>query len=178
MKKLLALCLALIPSGSIFAATEPASPPQDIMKVTTLDEVVVTGELDTLSGLTKAIHEAEDRFYERYNTLNPDDRLDAQCRSEAPTGTRLNVRTCQPRAVDDATRSEALRLVAITDGNRKLASTYDIRTALSPAMKQRTLQMLQKDPELRRALLEHARLVKMYDELREKKFQQHFVVWD
>ena len=172
------ICLAAIPCASALAATEAVNPPQDIMQVTSLDEVVVTGKLGTLSGLTKAMHEAEDRFYERYNALNKQDLTDIQCRNEAPLGTNLKARHCELKAVDEMTRAQGLALYGVTEGNISVRSTNSIRMALQPEMRKRTLQMLDKDPELRRALLEHARLAQMYDELRARKFQGRAAVWD
>lgn len=178
MNKLLAFSLAVLPCLPAFAATEAAAPAQDIMQVTSLDEVVVTGKLGTLSGLTRAIHEAEDRFYERYNELNKEELLDIQCRTEAPVGSNLKHRYCQPKAVDEATRAQALGLYSVREGNVSMQSTDSIRLALQPELKKRTLQMLDKDPELRRALLEHARLTQMYDEMRARKFRGRAAVWD
>jgi hypothetical protein len=178
VNKLLAMSLALLPCASAIAATDPANPAQDIMQVKTLDEVVVTGRIGTLSGLTKAIHAAEDRFYERYNELNKDYLMDIQCRNEAPIRSNVKIRTCQPKAVDESTRTHALRLMSVTEGDVSVMPASTIRAMLLPEMKRRTLQMLNKDPQLRRALLEHARLVQMYDDLRARKFDGQFVVWD
>ena len=172
------ICLAALPSVSALAATDAPNPPQDIMQVTSLDEVVVTGKLGSLSGLTRAIHEAEDRFYERYNALNKQELKDIQCRNEAPLGTNLKVKTCELKAVDDMTRTQALGLYGVTEGNTSVRSTNSIRMALQPEMRKYTLQLLDKDPELRRALLEHARLTQMYDELRARKLQRSAAVWD
>lgn len=178
MNKLLALSLALTPVASAFAADGAVAPAQDIMQVKTLDEVVVTGKLGTLSAITKAIREAENRFYERYNELNKTDLLDIECRNEAPLGTNLKSRVCQPKAVDEASRAQAMQIFSTIQGDVSTRSTADIRMALQPEMKKRTLAMLEKDPELRRALLEHARLLQMYDDLRASKLQQHTMVWD
>jgi hypothetical protein len=140
--------------------------------------VVVTGKLGTLSGLTKAINEAEDRFYQRFNEINKDRTMDILCRVEAPTGTRLKHKSCYPQAVDDLTRDEALRFMGVTSGNINPTSPFAIQQAIRPELKQRTLEMLKKDPELLRALLEHARLTQMYAELRAKKLATSSVVWD
>jgi hypothetical protein len=49
---------------------------------------------------------------------------------------------------------------------------------LREQMKKRTLEMIGKDPELKRALLERARLEQHFEELRREKFKDHFIVWD
>jgi hypothetical protein len=179
--KLTLLTLALCASTATMAAVESApapAAPADIFEVKTLEEVVVTGQLETLSGLTKAIIEAESRFYERFNELNNAPGMDIRCRSEAPTGKRLKVRNCFAVAADEATREDALRFMGITTGTASIQSPYEIQAAMRPELKKRTLEMLKKDPELLRALLEHARLTKMYTELRAKKFAASRVVWD
>jgi hypothetical protein len=76
------------------------------------------------------------------------------------------------------TRTQALGLYGVTEGNVSVRSTNSIRMALQPEMRKHTLQMLDRDPELRRALLEHARLTQMYEELRARKFQGRSAVWD
>jgi hypothetical protein len=81
-------------------------------------------------------------------------------------------------AADEATREDALRFVGITTGTVNIQSPYEIQAAMRPELKKRTLEMLKKDPELLRALLEHARLTQMYADLRAKKFAAQHVVWD
>jgi hypothetical protein len=173
----LALCASTASLAAVQTTSTPAAP-ADIFEVKTLDEVVVNGRLDTLSGLSKAIVEAESRFYERFNELNKVSGMDIKCRSEAPTGKRLKVRNCFAVAADEATREDALRFVGITTGTVSIQSPYEIQAAMRPELKKRTLEMLKKDPELLRALLEHARLTQMYADLRAKKFAAHHVVWD
>jgi hypothetical protein len=177
-KPILGAILCLAPATSAFAATTNPEAPYDAMKVTSLEEVVVTGRLDTLSGIKKAIIDAEDRFYERFNELSKGETFDIRCRNEAPIGTRLKRRTCVPGAHDDATRMEAMRFMGLTEGNVKLASAYEIQMAMQYEQRKRTLEMLNHDPELRRALLEHARLKQMYDAMRARKFEGRTIVWD
>ncbi len=45
-------------------------------------------------------------------------------------------------------------------------------------LKARTLQLLDKDPELLRALLERARLERYYNDLRARKFKNRWIVRD
>jgi len=45
-------------------------------------------------------------------------------------------------------------------------------------LRKRTLDMLNKDPELKRALLERARLEQHYEALRKEKFRHRWIVWD
>lgn len=172
------MCMACALPAS--AATTVVTVPEDeIMTVTTLDEVVVTGRLDSLSGLRLALLEAEDRFYERWNDINDDDRLDVYCRTEAPTGTRLERRRCEPRMVDDKTRESALVFTGMTEGTAQYQSTDAIRLQAASELKRRTLLMVEHDAELRRALLERARLQELLDARRKEKLSNgRWFAWD
>lgn len=66
---------------------ESASTPKE-----SLEEVLVTGT--RLSELKKAVVEAEDRFYARYNELNTRNLFDIECRVDAPLGTKIPQRWC------------------------------------------------------------------------------------
>lgn len=166
------------------ADAEPASPvaPENrVVPDPELDEVLITARTDSLSSLRQALIDAEDRFYARLNELNEDDALDILCRTEAPTGARLKRRTCAPRLLDDASREQAMLLVAGsggTGGNLKLKSTGDLRAMAAEELKRRTLPLLDTDPALRQALLERTRLQQMYDDLRRRKLDGKIVVWD
>lgn len=178
VRTLLLLVLALSVSGPVATAATESQAEQDIMSVTTLDEVVVTGRLDSLSGLQKALIEAENRFYARWNELNDDDRLDVLCRAEAPTGRRVSRRRCDARVVDDFTHEEAMVLYRSADANVKVRTTDDIRQRVALELKRRTLLLIDQDPELRLALLQRARLQQMYDDTRARKFSGRRVVFD
>lgn len=160
----LMLPLVLLVTLQAAAAThEPSSPQADIMEVETLDEVVVKGNLTSLSGLRSAIVAAENRFYGRWNELNADDRYDIQCRIEAPTGRRVFRRSCGPRIVDDFMHEVAMGLVrSNSDSNSQYKTSDDVRLAAARELKKRTLVLLGQDPELRQAFLERARLDELY----------------
>lgn len=174
---MLALVVFALPAAAVEAGGEGESA-TDVFSVSTLDEVVVTGRLGSLSGLRKALIEAEDRFYERWNVLNDDDRLDVQCRTEAPTGHRLYQRKCNARVLDDYTREQALALFNSTGGNLRTRSEGDLRQDVARELTARTLRMLDADPELRLALLQRARLQQLYDDLRAKKLDGRRMAWD
>lgn len=173
------MCMALALPASAATTVVVPEPLEDIMTVTTLDEVVVTGKLDSLSGLRVALIEAENRFYERWNDLNDDDRLDVHCRTEAPTGTRLVQRRCDPLLVDEKTRESALTFMGVSNGTAEYQSIYAIRLQAAAELRQRTLLMLEHDAELRRALLERARLQQLYEARRKEKFSNgRWLAWD
>jgi hypothetical protein len=153
-------------------------------RITQLEEVVVTGELTTLSGVRTAMRDSEDRFYARFNDLNQDDEFDIGCRVEAPIGTRLKVRKCDPKSVDTAMRAEVGRVLSLAQGHSKAGGTLrvateaDARRAVNPALRARMLELVRKDPELLRALLERARLQQIYDSLSRQKLEGRLATWD
>jgi hypothetical protein len=60
-----------------------------------LDTVVVEGRLHQLEALRNEMVLVEDRFYERYNALNPVRDFDTHCYVESRTGTRTKSRYCR-----------------------------------------------------------------------------------
>lgn len=89
------LCKAALPSAK-----------SDTTPTEVLEEVLVSGT--PLSELKKAIVEAEDRFYERYNQLNTVDLFDIECRVEAPLGTKIPRRMCLTKLQLRAKRDYAI----------------------------------------------------------------------
>ena len=181
IRKLLVLALVLGPSAALAAETAAIAPP-NVTEVKALEEIVVTGDLNSLSGAKNAVIEAEDRFYARYNDLNKDDLYDVHCRLETPKDhhSRISSRVCEPAYIGEGTHSEAMRLYLPNSngGTVNLTSTESIRLAGLPELKKRTLELIRKDPELLRALLERARLQQHYDALRKQKLKDRRIVWD
>jgi hypothetical protein len=172
--RMLPVLLAMLAPVPLLAEETVAVTPADPSEIRTLDEVVVTGNLHSLTEARKAVIAAEDRFYARYNELSKGSAMDLVCRVVAPTGSRLTRRNCQPRMVDDLARNEALKFVGVAAGTVKLAPPPDMKAQLMA----RTLQLLANDPELLRALLERARLQQFYEDLLARKFEDHLVVRD
>jgi hypothetical protein len=175
---LLALVAVLVAVAPVTAAETVAVVPGDPGGIKTLDEVVVTGKLDSLPAAREAVIAAEDRFYARYNELNQDDMLDVQCRFEQPTGTRIPRRTCQTRMLDEETRAEALKFVGTAEGTVDLLSAQALNSPLQAELRKRVLAMTREDPQLLRALLERARLQQYYEDLSAKKFSNRKVIWE
>ena len=156
----------------IFAAEEPVQPPPDI------ESVIVSGHLNKLSEVRKAITNAEDRFYARYNELNKDDDFDIECSMEAPTGTRFKARECLPKFAAARTKEDVDALfskaTAVDGGVFKPWAGAMISNRM-PELKSRMMQIVKSDPELLRLLRERARLEQHYKELSEKKFKGRFI---
>lgn len=174
VRALSVLLAALLSFTPVLAEETVAVAPEDLSGMETLDEVVVTGKLDSLSAARQAVIAAEDRFYARYNELNTDDMMDIRCRFEAPTGSRIPRRVCQPKLVEEAARDEALRFLDTANGNAAPLTMDSMKAEL----KARTLKLLAKDPELMRALLERARLEQYFNDLHARKFRNRWIAWD
>lgn len=184
MKKLVLFALAAAATAPAWAEKTVAVTPDDIEQVRELEEVLVRGQR-RLSAARKAIEEAEDRFYLRWNEINGDRAFDIHCYRDAPTGTRLSARVCVPVFVADIQTAAAQAtlmgmqggmaaeggFVALSDGTPRMMLQRQ-------ALRKRMLEMANSDPELKRALLERARLDQYYQELRKEKFKGRLVVWD
>lgn len=157
---------AVVQAGEKAVAVVPADPSQ----LKDLEEIVIQGNAQSLTAAYQAMVAAEDRFYERFNATNTDHRYDINCRTEAPTMSIIRVRTCLPRVVEEQAREEAWRLGQISEGNIMLQSLDDLRRAWRPRLREMALERVRKDPQLLKALLEHARLTQHYEELRKQKF--------
>jgi hypothetical protein len=159
------LLMACVLSVPALAGEKAAVVPGDPARIRTLDEIIVSGELGSLGAAWKAVIEAEDRFYARYNELNKDDSMDIQCRFEQDTGTRIPRRSCQPRLADELGHNEAEWALNKRSGE----SRRNKEEAMKADLKARTLKLLAEDPELLRALLERTRLEQHYEQLRTGK---------
>lgn len=172
------LALAFAASSLAAEADADTGQPQDLAKIRTLDEVLVTGDLTTLSGLHKAMVEAEERFYSRFNELNTDRNLDIRCRNEAPTGSQLKRRVCVTAQADDLSHEQAMQFMTGQPTTVGFQSAGQLQRTTLPVLTEKTRELLKTDPELLRALLEHARLQQMYEQMRKEKHRKHFFVWD
>ena len=175
-----AIGLAGLPLAALAAypARTEVETPKDIFAVSSLDEIVVSGEREKLSAARKALVEADDHFYEVFNARNDNHDYDMLCREETRTGTRISGRVCTPRIVEEGTQAEAARLQLAAGGSVMIVDEDAIRAAAMVEMRKRVLERLKKDPELLRALLERAKLQQHYESLRKKKFEGHWLVWD
>jgi hypothetical protein len=181
---LAALLMALVPAAAVLAEDAPGAAPQgtpltnkDGTPLQTLDDVVVTGKLNSLSGIRKAMVDAQDRFYNRWNELNKDPQWNVTCENIAPTGTRIAKRVCDPQKIADEQHDQAMYLLGM-GGNVRFTSVEEMRRVINPELKERMLKMVKVDPELMTALLEHAKLVQIYEDTRKKKFTGHLFVND
>jgi len=186
MKPLAALLLSLVAAPALAGKVEAVAP-SNVGAVSSLEEVVIQGDR-TLSAARKAMVDAEDRFYARWNDLNDDRKFDIRCHNEIPSDhpSRIWHRVCQPAFLEDMVQVASAEFVQAMQGGTTAGRGQVMLPSSNPGqvmlmraeMKKRTLAMLQKDPELMRALLEHARLQQHFEVLRKEKFRNRWIVWD
>ena len=172
------LALALLSALPAAASQVNAVTPADVSQVKDIEEIVVAGDRDSLSAARKAVVEAEDRFYARYNAINDDHAFDMRCSERAPTGSIIVRRMCMPRLVDDAIEANTQEMLRTTGGPVYVVPPEVLYASAIPEMKRRMLALVKKDPELLRALLERTRLQQHFDALNKRKFDGHWAVWD
>lgn len=155
-----------------------APPPGE--PVVELDEVPVIGR--TLRQLRREAIKAEDRFYERFNTINTRDDFDIHCRMEKATGTIVPKRQCRIQFLMDTEAMDAREFVM---GLTTAAAARGVHTPLAPVQTQWVLRreeyrqtvkaLLEKDPELMRLAREWVRLKEQYERVRDERHQDGFV---
>ena len=129
--------LLLVPASPAHSAEGGAPDFASTVASTTsqVEEVIVSGRLDSLSQLRKALDRAENRVYERYNEINKGSDYDIECITEAPIGSRQKVKRCQPRYVSDAMHEDAFdALFRNQNSATRLRSEAMPRPAMSNAV--------------------------------------------
>ncbi len=108
-------------------------------------EVIVISELNRAE-VKQFIEEAEDQFYEIFNTNVDDDDFKISCRRETPTGSNIPIRVCEPKFMVDARARNANNFgfnAGVVEADRS------IRAAVEPQyqqLQQRMEQMTQEIP--------------------------------
>jgi hypothetical protein len=144
-----------------------------------MDEVIVSGKLDSLSQLRKALDRAEDRIYQRYNEINSRAEYDIECTNEAPLGSRQKVKKCQPRYVSDAMHEDAFDVLFRNQNSAtKLRSVSALAGGKLSFLRQAMLEAAQKDSQMQRAMVEHSLLRERYEKVLKEKLGNHRAVWD
>jgi hypothetical protein len=72
------------------------------------EEIVVVGD-KSISTLRREVYQAEEDFYELYNTLNDDPSYDVKCNFETATGTHVKNQVCRANFVAEAYARQAGR---------------------------------------------------------------------
>ena len=173
--------LSLLPAVDALPAeaTQPDFAATVASTTAELEEVIVSGKLDSLSQLRKAMDRAEDRVYSRYNEINKRSAYDIDCRTEAPLGSRQKVKTCQPRYVSDALHEDAFdALFRNQNSSNRLRSVSALGAGQQTYLRQAMLEAAKKDPDMQRAMIEHSLLKERYEKVLKEKLSAKRVVWD
>jgi len=95
------------------------------------EEVVVVGDR-SVGQLRREVYQAEEDFYDLYNSLNDDPEYDVNCNYETATGTHVKNHVCRAKFVSDSYAKHAgrnnndLTRVANQDANPVLAEKTKI----------------------------------------------------
>lgn len=107
-------------------------------------EVIVISELNR-TAVEQFIEEAENQFYEIFNTNIEDDDFKISCRRETPTGSNIPIRVCEPKFMVDARARNANNFgfnAGVVEADRA------IRTAVEPQYEQLQQMMEQMTQEI------------------------------
>lgn len=140
-------------------------------------EVIIEATRAYLTKLGKEVVESEHRFYERYNTFNKKREYDVQCDTFAHTETHFVHSDCIPRFEFDAKAAEGQghiqhfqassslsgKIPGVPQGGPPLSADIAIVNRRGDFQKNMT-EVIRKNPELQKALEEHAALWKQYED--------------
>jgi hypothetical protein len=162
------------------AAQPPAPDATQAQRAEDMDEVVVTGR--RLRELRAAAIEAEDRFYALYNDLNKVDDFDIECSADAPTGSRLDRRSCVTNVQLEARQDHGSQYVQMMQARAAGATATQPHTHPEQALQMRqqeylenALYLLKVHPELLRLMRERDLAVKRYEVELRKRFRRRAV---
>jgi len=174
-----------LPAGAAPAngASKDGGTPPPGESIAQLDEVAVTGK--KLRVLRREVFKAEDRFYERFNTLNTRDDFDIHCRMDKPTGTIVPRRECRIQFLVEAGATDAreffegLTTAAAAPGvNAPLAVLQPLWLQRREEYRQTAKALLEKNPELLALAAEWGRLRAQYDRERMERHKERIILFE
>ncbi|HEY4214708.1 MAG TPA: hypothetical protein VGM84_24740 [Steroidobacteraceae bacterium] len=152
------------PAGT--TATAPARPDEQ------LDEIIVQGS--RLWQMRKAITDADDRFFARYNEINKNHDFDVHCGMEAPLGTRLKQRICRAAFQEKADEEWARALLNGTAANPPEV----VRVARDDEYRKNLLDVVRGNPELMKLLRQRDALEKKYEAELKKRMKGKWILFE
>jgi hypothetical protein len=169
---LLILCGLALPGGAAVPGESGA-----------LDEITINSK--KLRELERGAIAAEDRFYERFNTLNTNDDFDIHCQMERETGTKVPRRQCRVRflveagAMDGQDFLRGLTSAAAARGvNTPVAALQMQWSKRGEEYRQMARALLQKDPELMALATEWLRLRGQYDRVYKERHKDRIFLFE
>ena len=151
------LSLALVTSGNCQSVPNSEAAPEAGEEI---EEIQVYGHKSLLH-LRLDIYEAEDAYFDLFNSLNSDDDYDIHCYLEAQTGTRLRRRMCKTQYM---VRLEAEATAEWVGASRARPG----QSYLDPRARVRRLDALVQE-EMGRLIAENPEFVERLNEYRQKK---------
>jgi hypothetical protein len=170
-------CLLLAGSQAALAGTVA---PKSANKAELLDEVIINARKEKLSKLTHELEKSQDRFFEAYNQINTVREYQVHCSEVTHTGTWIRDRECKPQFIDTATAQEAreyLDTLSIPGASMGTPAAITI-AARMPDFQKHVQALVDKNPQLRKMVIEYNAQIKHYQDVRKLKFKGHWFVWD
>ncbi len=170
-------CLSL-GMGSAAATTPDVTPPADTATTASAkpdeppDEVIVLGK--RLSQMRKAVTDADDRFFARYNEINKDHDFDVHCIVEAPVGTLIKRRTCRPVFQEKGDEDYARSLL---DGTGAIPPEI-VRLLHQDEYHKHMLEVVRANPELMKMVSERDVLKKQYEAELKRRMKDKWILFE
>jgi hypothetical protein len=177
LSALLALASPVVLGVPVFAAVPPAGAAAGA-EGEVMEEVLVRGT--RLYELRAAIIAAEDRFYARYNEINPIDDYDIDCNQVKRTGTNFQTRRCAPRLLDKVLAADAREVLqAMQEGREKRGEDPTVTlTRRNGEYKANMLQLLRDDRQLRALVRDRDKAQERYDREHKKRMKGRLILAD
>ena len=159
------------------AAAAPVVAPPDITTAPAksdeqVEEIIVQGS--RLWQMHKAITDADDRFFARYNEINKKHDFDVHCGMEAPLGTKLKQRICRPTFQEKAEEQWARSLLDGTAANPPEV----VRVAREDEYRKNLLDVVRGNPELMKLLRQRDALEKKYEAELKKRMKGKWFLFE
>jgi hypothetical protein len=176
MKTLLVLvsmssCGASVLASQTATAIEQTSSAATSAPGQSKQEVIVKAHREKLRDLARDLAKAEDSFFSAYNRVNTIREFDVYCNIVTPTGTLFSSRECTPRFAQDAREDEATATLeaftaGINGGEVPIphgTTANDVINMKYSDYKKHLVEVVTKDPELRKMLQDYIVLKNQHD---------------
>ena len=168
------LSLALVTSGHCQSVSDSEVLPDSEEEI---EEIRVYGD-KTLLRLQLGVYEAEDAYFDFFNSLNSNDDYDIHCYKEARTGTRLRRRVCKTnylvRLEAEASKEWVKSLQAGVSGSYKDPATRVRR--LDALVQEEMNKLAAERPEFLERLNEYLNKKQVYENERKKRCEDRLIV--
>ncbi len=154
------------------AIAQEAEAETDAEVLEPLEEIIVVAPR-SLSSMRVEIRRVEENVLALFNAMNDDHDYDIRCRQEAPLGSHIPVRICNPRFVDRLIGRETqlyLRTGVYTEPVGEIRQHQEV---LNEMMR----TMVEENPQLRDEMQLFYDLKTQYDAERKERLEDKFFAW-